>query len=47
MLRQGITTSDIITKKSLENAITVVMALGGLQTQSCTYLQSLTNLELI
>ena len=29
MLRQGITTSDIITKKSLENAITVVMALGG------------------
>ena len=29
MLRQGITTSDIITKKSLENSITVVMALGG------------------
>ena len=29
MLKQGITTSDIITKKSLENAITVVMALGG------------------
>ena len=29
LLKQGITTSDIITKKSLENAITVVMALGG------------------
>jgi dihydroxy-acid dehydratase len=29
MLRQGITTRDIITKKSLENAIAVVMALGG------------------
>jgi len=29
MLKQGVTTSDIITKKSLENAITVVMALGG------------------
>jgi dihydroxy-acid dehydratase len=29
MLKNGITTSDIITKKSLENAITVVMALGG------------------
>ena len=29
LLRKGITTSDIITKKSLENAITVVMALGG------------------
>ena len=29
LLKQGITTSDIITKKSLENAITLVMALGG------------------
>jgi dihydroxy-acid dehydratase len=29
MLRQGITTRDIITKESLENAIAVVMALGG------------------
>ncbi len=29
LLRQGITTRDIITKKSLENAIAVVMALGG------------------
>ena len=29
LLKQGITTSDIITKNSLENAITVVMALGG------------------
>ena len=29
MLRQGITTRDIITKKSLENAIAVIMALGG------------------
>lgn len=29
LLRLGITTSDIITKKSLENAITVTMALGG------------------
>ena len=29
LLKLGITTSDIITKKSLENAITVVMALGG------------------
>jgi dihydroxy-acid dehydratase len=29
MLRQGITTRDIITKDSLENAIAVVMALGG------------------
>ena len=29
LLKQGITTSDIITKKSLENAVTVVMALGG------------------
>jgi dihydroxy-acid dehydratase len=29
LIRKGITTRDIITKKSLENAITVVMALGG------------------
>jgi dihydroxy-acid dehydratase len=29
LLKLGITTSDFITKKSLENAITVVMALGG------------------
>src|SRR5690625_1602709 len=29
LLRQGITTRDIITKKSLENAIAVVMAFGG------------------
>ncbi len=29
MLRQGITTRDIITKESLENAIAVIMALGG------------------
>jgi dihydroxy-acid dehydratase len=29
MLRQGITARDIITKKSLENAIAVVMAFGG------------------
>jgi len=29
MLRQGITARDIITKESLENAIAIVMALGG------------------
>ncbi len=29
MIRQGLTTRDIITKKSLENAISVVMAFGG------------------
>ncbi len=29
LLRQGITTRDIITKESLENAISVVMAFGG------------------
>ena len=29
LLRRGITTRDIITKESLENAIAVVMALGG------------------
>ena len=29
MLRQGITARDIITKQSLENAIAIVMALGG------------------
>ena len=29
LIRQGITTRDIITKKSLENAIAVVMAFGG------------------
>ena len=29
LIRQGITTRDIITRESLENAITVVMALGG------------------
>ena len=29
LLRQGITTRDIITKKAFENAIAVVMALGG------------------
>jgi dihydroxy-acid dehydratase len=29
LIRQGITTRDIITKKSLENAISVLMALGG------------------
>jgi dihydroxy-acid dehydratase len=29
LIRQGITTRDIITRKSLENAITVVMAFGG------------------
>lgn len=29
MLRQGITARDIITKESLENAIAVIMALGG------------------
>jgi dihydroxy-acid dehydratase len=29
MLRQGLTTRDIITRESLENAIAVVMALGG------------------
>ncbi len=29
LIRQGITTSDIITKQALENAITVVMAFGG------------------
>ena len=29
LIREGITTRDIITKKSLENAISVVMALGG------------------
>ena len=29
LIREGITTRDIITRRSLENAITVVMALGG------------------
>jgi dihydroxy-acid dehydratase len=29
MIRQGITTRDILTKEAFENAITVVMALGG------------------
>jgi dihydroxy-acid dehydratase len=29
LIRQGITTRDILTKKAFENAITVVMALGG------------------
>ena len=29
LVRQGITTRDIITKQSLENAIAIVMALGG------------------
>ena len=29
LIRRGITTRDIITRQSLENAITVVMALGG------------------
>jgi dihydroxy-acid dehydratase len=29
MIRQGITTRDIITPRSIENAITLVMALGG------------------
>jgi dihydroxy-acid dehydratase len=29
LIRNGITTRDIITKKSIENAITVIMALGG------------------
>jgi dihydroxy-acid dehydratase len=29
MIRRGITTRDILTKKAFENAITVVMALGG------------------
>ena len=29
LIRQGITARDIITRKSLENAITVLMALGG------------------
>ena len=29
LIRQGITARDIITRKSIENAITVVMALGG------------------
>jgi dihydroxy-acid dehydratase len=29
LIRQGITTRDILTKKAFENAITIVMALGG------------------
>jgi dihydroxy-acid dehydratase len=29
LIRHGITTRDIITKRSIENAITVIMALGG------------------
>jgi dihydroxy-acid dehydratase len=29
LIRSGITTRDIITKRSIENAITVIMALGG------------------
>ena len=29
LIRQGITTSDIVTREALENAITVVMAFGG------------------
>ena len=29
LIKQGITTRQILTKKAFENAITVVMALGG------------------
>jgi dihydroxy-acid dehydratase len=29
LIRQGVTTRDIITRRSIENAITVIMALGG------------------
>lgn len=42
LLKQGITTSDIITKKSLENAITLVMALGG-STNAVLHLPAIAN----
>jgi len=42
MLRQGITTRDIITKKSLENAIAVVMAFGG-STNAVLHLLAIAN----
>ncbi|WP_324652882.1 dihydroxy-acid dehydratase [Georgenia sp. H159] len=42
LLRQGITTRDIITKKSLENAIAVVMAFGG-STNAVLHLLAIAN----
>ncbi|MCM3661662.1 dihydroxy-acid dehydratase [Georgenia satyanarayanai] len=42
MLRQGITARDIITKKSLENAIAVVMAFGG-STNAVLHLLAIAN----
>ncbi len=42
LIRQGITTRDILTKKAFENAITVVMALGG-STNAVLHLLALAN----
>ena len=42
LLRQGITARDIITKKSLENAIAVVMAFGG-STNAVLHLLAIAN----
>ena len=42
MLRMGLKTSDIITKKSLENAITLLMALGG-STNAVLHLLAIAN----
>ncbi len=42
MLRLGLKTSDIITKKSLENAITLLMALGG-STNAVLHLLAIAN----
>ena len=42
LIRQGITTRDILTKKAFENAITVVMALGG-STNAVLHLLAIAN----
>jgi dihydroxy-acid dehydratase len=42
LIRQGITTRDILTKKAFENAITIVMALGG-STNAVLHLLALAN----
>jgi dihydroxy-acid dehydratase len=42
LIRKGITTRDILTKKAFENAITVVMALGG-STNAVLHLLALAN----
>jgi dihydroxyacid dehydratase/phosphogluconate dehydratase len=36
MIKKGITPRDIMTKEAFENAITVVIALGGSPTPCCT-----------